>query len=191
MCRSLQNRFPCLAVIFVSSKNTHLPKPNDPPRCDRAVGGGVFVCARACIPQSTQKTHCWLAPKQHSRLFPTDKEALVSHSETGPIHCPWLQKTGNRSHSPGVQFTEQTAETSSASFSCRKPEEKFPELVMNNRRASCTLNINLDYTLTLASPTYWRGAGAPTGNINHHVRPAEKAVTNIRANDQASLINWS
>lgn len=74
-------------------------------------GGGVFVCARVHIPQSTQKTHCWLDPKQHSRLFPTDKEALVSPSETGPIHCLWLQKTGNRSHSQGAQFTEQTAET--------------------------------------------------------------------------------
>lgn len=63
----------------------------------RGSGGGVCMCMRVHL--CTQKTHCWPASKQHSRLFPTDKDGLVSHSETGPIYCLWLQKTGNRSHS--------------------------------------------------------------------------------------------
>lgn len=62
-------------------------------------GWRVYVCVRTCVLQSTQKMHCWPDQKQHSRLFPTDKEGLLSHSETGPIYCLWLQKTGNRSHS--------------------------------------------------------------------------------------------
>lgn len=98
---SLQKRCCYFTVISLESKNTSLPKPNYLPRRKRGEGGGVCVCVRAhtCVPQSTQKTHCWPDPTQHSRLFPTDKEGLVSHSETGMIWCLWLQKTGNRSRS--------------------------------------------------------------------------------------------
>lgn len=143
--------FSCSAVVILSSKNIYSPKTNGLPR-DRGVG---VVCV--CVLQRTQKTHCWPDPKQHSRLFPTDREGLVSHSATGPIYCLWLQKTGNRSHSKRarVQLTEQTAEMLLQLFNCMKPEKRDREkpkttsLATNDSRKSFTLNIaKLNYTLT-------------------------------------------
>lgn len=118
----------------------------------------VFARVLACVLQSAQKTHCWPAPKQHSRLFPTDKEGLVSHRETGPIYCLWLQKDWKQKPFGGrerEELSECGAETFLALFNRikagrgdREKNLKTTVLATNDSRKSVTLNIaHLNYTL--------------------------------------------
>lgn len=94
--------------VFSLSKRRIIFRDAKRKRRRRGWGGGVFVYERA--PQKThRKKHCWPEPAHNaSRLFPTDKEALVSPSperekkskkkKTGDDLVPVaLKKTGNRS----------------------------------------------------------------------------------------------
>lgn len=61
-------------------------------------GGGVCVsiCTHLCTAEH-RKPIVGQTRNNTADCFPTDKEGLVPHSESGPIYCLWLQKSGKRS----------------------------------------------------------------------------------------------